>query len=61
MNIVLSFSFVAGRCFIAIPVTGELLEPTDYDPGDKEEIRKYFLTIQVMKNVIGQSGLTDLQ
>jgi hypothetical protein len=61
MKIALSFSFVAGRCFIGVPLTDNLLEPTDFDPGDKEEIRKYFITIQLIVNIIGQSGLLILQ
>lgn len=61
MKIALSFSFVAGRCFIGVPVADDLLEPTDYDPGDKEEIRKYFITIQLIVNIIRQSGLSNLQ
>lgn len=61
MKIALSFSFVAGRCFIGVPVEEDLLEPTKYDPGDKEEIRKYFITIRLITNIISRSGLARLQ
>lgn len=61
MNIALSISFVAGRCYIGVPVRDDLLEPTDYDPGDTIEIKKYFLTIQAIKNIISRSGLSELQ
>jgi len=56
-----SFSFAAGKCFIGLPVAGNLLEPSDYDPGDKEEIRKYFLCIRLITNIIKRSGLAALQ
>jgi hypothetical protein len=61
MNIPMSVSFAAGKCFIGIPIAADLLEPTEYDPGDKEEIRKYFITIQMITNIISQSGLSALQ
>lgn len=61
MHIPLSFSFVAGRCFIGVPVADDLLEPTDHDPGDKEEIRKYFITIRLITTIISRSGLSELQ
>jgi len=35
-------SFVAGRCYVAIPVNENLFEPSK-DPGDKESIRQHFL------------------
>ncbi|HNU89234.1 MAG TPA: DUF3137 domain-containing protein [Ferruginibacter sp.] len=61
MNIALSVSFVAGLCYIGVPVRDDLLEPTDYDPGDKIEIKKYFLTIRAVTNIISKSGLSELQ
>jgi len=61
MNIALSVSFVAGRCYIGVPLRDDLLEPSDYDPGDEIEIRKYFLTIQAVRDIISQSGLSGLQ
>ena len=56
-----SFSFVAGHCFIAIPIPADLLEPTEYDPGDKIEMKKYFNTISLVTNMIKQLGLANLQ
>lgn len=55
------FSFVAGQCYIALPLQADLLEPSAYDPGDKEEIRKYFLTIRVIPEIINQLPLQELQ
>jgi hypothetical protein len=55
-----SFSFVAGHCYMAIPYGGDLLEPSDYDPGDKEEIRKYYLTIQLILGIIKELQLRQL-
>lgn len=48
----IAFSFAAGKCYIAIPLKNDLLEPTNYDPGDKEEVKKYFLTLQVIPQII---------
>ena len=56
-----SFSFAAGKCFIGVPFAEDLLEPTDYDPGDKEEIRKYFTSIGFITDTIKQLGLSALQ
>ena len=57
----ISFSFVAGKCYIALPLSKDLLEPSDYDPGDKEEIQKYFLTVKVISEIIRQLPLLELQ
>ncbi len=56
----ISFSFVAGNCYFAIPSSIDLLEPSDYDPGDKEEIRGYYDTIQLIVGIINQLGLNNL-
>ncbi len=56
-----SFSFVAGNCYIAVPVVYDLLEPSDYDPGDKIEMEKYFVTIQLITNMFRQLDLSALQ
>jgi hypothetical protein len=61
MKIAASFSFAAGKCFIGIPIAADLLEPTDYDPGDKEELRKYFISIRLITNIVKGSGLSALQ
>lgn len=60
INLPLSISFVSGKCFIGIPVNEDLLEPTNYDPGDKEEIKNYFITIGLIPNLIKQLGLSGL-
>ncbi len=56
---VAAFSFVTGNCYFAIP-SQDLLEPSDYDPGDKEEIEKYYLTITLIIDIINQLGLSNL-
>lgn len=56
----LSFSFAAGKCFIGVPIDEDLLEPTNSDPGDKEEIRKYFITIGLISNMVKELGLSEL-
>jgi hypothetical protein len=61
LDCITSFSFVAGSCYIALPLSKDLLEPSDYDPGDKEEILKYFLTLQVIPEIIRQLPLETLQ
>jgi Protein of unknown function (DUF3137) len=55
-----AFSFVAGHCYFVFPAGQDLLEPSDYDPGDKEEIRKYYLTITLIIGIIKQLGLSHL-
>lgn len=61
LDTAISFSFVAGKCYIALPLSKDLLEPSNYDPGDKEEIRKYFLTLMVIPEIIKQLPLEELQ
>lgn len=60
LQIPVSISFVAGRCFIGIPINEDLLEPGVYDPGDKEELRKYFMTVGVIATIIKKLGLVGL-
>ena len=59
-NLSVSFSFAAGKCFIGVPIMEDLLEPSDYDPGDKEAVRKYFTSIGFITDTIKQSGLSAL-
>jgi hypothetical protein len=61
LDTAISFSFVAGRCYIALPLSKDLLEPSGYDPGDKEEMLKYFLTLQVIPGIIRELPLDVLQ
>ncbi|MBC7868066.1 MAG: hypothetical protein H7X88_11090 [Gloeobacteraceae cyanobacterium ES-bin-316] len=60
LQLPLSFSFVAGRCYIGIPVKEDLLEPGVYDPGDKEEIRKHFMSIGLAPRIIQELQLSQL-
>jgi len=55
----ISFSFVAGRCYVAIPIAEDLLEPAT-DIADKEEIKKYFFTILLILSIINSLELTEL-
>lgn len=57
----LSCSFVAGRCYIGIPLQDNLLEPAGYDPGNKEAIREYFTTISLVTTLIRQLQLQELR
>ncbi|MFN8242692.1 MAG: DUF3137 domain-containing protein [Ferruginibacter sp.] len=56
-----SFSFVAGNCYVAVPTGSDMLEPGAYDPGDKTEIKKYFISLQLIPSVIRQLNLQRLQ
>jgi len=56
----IAFSFVAGRCYVAITFNRELLEQTDYDPGDKTEIKIYFDTVSLIPIVIRRLELAKL-
>jgi len=61
LGLAISFSFVAGHCYIAMPMQKDLLEPSAYDVGDKLEIQKYFLTIWVIRETIRRLPLDVLQ
>ena len=52
-------SVVAGHCYVAIPFAEDLLEPAS-DPGDKEEIKKYFFTILLILSIVNQLELNRL-
>lgn len=54
------FSFVAGKCFIAVPFEENLLEPVSGKLCDKEEIRNYFFTILLVFNMIKTLELNRL-
>jgi hypothetical protein len=47
-----SFSFVQGYMYVAIQSAKDLFAPSDYDPGDKDEMYKYYLTIQLITGII---------
>ncbi len=57
----IAFSFVAGRCYVAITFNKDILEPTDYDPGDKIEMKIYYDTISLIPIVIKRLELKKLQ
>lgn len=46
------FSFVAGRCYIAVPFDENLLEPSKKGVRDKEAIKDYFYSILLVFNII---------
>ena len=55
-----AFSFVAGHCYFVFPARQDLFEPPDSDPGDKDEIRKYYLNVMLIFGIIKQLGLSHL-
>ena len=54
------FSFVAGKCYIAVPFEENLLEPPRKGLRDKEEIKHYFFTILLVFNIINRLELQRL-
>jgi len=54
------FSFVAGKCYIAVPFEENLLEPTSKGLRDKEEIKKYFYSVLLVFNIINKLELYRL-
>lgn len=55
------FSFVAGKCFVAIPMEENLLEPAANGLQDKESYKKYFFTFLLVFNIIRELELKRLQ
>jgi Protein of unknown function (DUF3137) len=53
------FSVVLGRCYVAIPISENLLEPTE-PLGDKEAVKKYFFTILLILSIVNQLELNKL-
>ncbi len=53
------FSVVAGQCYVAIPISEDLLEPTT-PVGDRDEVKKYFYTILLVLSIINQLHLNEL-
>jgi len=53
------YSFVGGRCYVAIPITENLLEPGP-DLEDREAIKEYFFTILLVLSIINQLHLDNL-
>lgn len=56
----LSISFVAGRCYIGVPVKDELLELDEFEPGKKEEVKKYFIIVSLIQQLIRELDLVSL-
>ena len=54
------FSFVAGRCYVAVPFAEDLLEPSPKGVNDKEAIKNYFYTILLVFNIIKKLELNNL-
>ena len=54
------FSFVAGKCYIAVPFEEDLLEPSRKGAGNKEEIKKYFYSVLLVFNIINKLELYRL-
>lgn len=54
------FSFVAGKCYIAVPFEENLLEPPKKGLRDKQEVKNYFLTILLVFNIINRLELNRL-
>ena len=54
------FSFVAGKCYIAVPFEENLLEPSKNGVRDKEEVKNYFFTILLVFNLIKTLELNRL-
>ncbi len=56
----IAVSFVAGRCYVAIGISEDLLEPSGFDTDDREEVKKYFFTILLVLSIINQLHLNEL-
>ena len=54
------FSFVAGKCYIAVPFDENLLEPSKKGIRDKEAIKNYFYSILLVFNIINKLELNRL-
>lgn len=54
------FSFVAGRCYVAVPFRENLLEPSRKGVHDKEAIKNYFYSILLVFNIIKKLELNNL-
>jgi hypothetical protein len=61
LNRHIAVSFVAGRCYVAIGIKEDLLEPSGFDTDDREEVKKYFFTILLVLSIVNQLQLNQLQ
>ncbi|MBC7934786.1 MAG: DUF3137 domain-containing protein [Rhizobacter sp.] len=55
------FSFVAGRCYVAIPIEENLLEPAAAHLQDKESYKKHFFTFLLVFNIVQELELNKLR
>jgi len=60
LNRHIAVSFVAGKCYVAISIKEDLLEPSGFDTDDREEVKKYFFTILLVLSIINQLHLNEL-
>jgi hypothetical protein len=60
-NRAIGISFVKGWCYVAVPYRNDLLEPGLYEPGEMEEIKKFFETVKQIPIVISRLQLDTLQ
>ena len=56
----LSFSFVAGRCYVGIPLNKDLLEVSRADAGDKNDIKEHYVSISLISGLVRQLALAEL-
>lgn len=54
------FSFVAGRCYVAVPFDEDLLEPSKKGIRDKAAFKNYFFTILLVFTIIQKLELNRL-
>ncbi|MFM2359562.1 MAG: hypothetical protein RLY16_1555 [Bacteroidota bacterium] len=57
----ISFSFVAGNCYVAMPFKENLFEPYHHDIANREVVKSYFTTILLMLSIIPALQLDQLQ
>lgn len=55
------FSFVAGKCYVALPMQEDLLEPVKGNLKNKEVYKKYFFTFLLLFNIIKTLELEKLR
>lgn len=56
----MALSFVAGHCYVALAAFQDLLDPSEYQPDDKEQIRVYYYTITTILTIIDELKLDEL-
>lgn len=56
----ISFSFVGGKCYVAIASAENLLDPSKYEVDDKQQLKLYFRTVQSILFLIDELELDQL-